>query len=73
MQQLFNLNSETMAINEQLSITLENWLAEQNIEYINLKPSLQNTTEEVYFHQDLHINANAHRIIGELLYENVLP
>ncbi|WP_044400345.1 SGNH/GDSL hydrolase family protein [Lacinutrix sp. Hel_I_90] len=73
MQQLFNLGSETMAINEQLSKTLENWLAKQNIEYINLKPALQKSSEKLYLDQDLHINANAHRIIGELLYEEISP
>jgi hypothetical protein len=72
-QQLHNLDDETMNINQELTKTLTHFLANENIEYIDLKPALQNATEKVYWDQDLHINPNAHRIIGELLFEEIKP
>lgn len=68
-QLVHNLDDETMNINQELTKELTYFLANENIEYIDLKPALQNTTEKVYWDEDLHINKNAHRIIGELLFE----
>jgi hypothetical protein len=71
-QLLHKLDDETMNTNQELTKTFTNFLIEQQIEYFDLKPILQNTTEKVYWDQDLHINPNAHRIIGEFLFENVV-
>lgn len=71
-QKLHNLDDETMAINQTLTKTFTEFLIAQNIEHHDLIPVLQNTTEKVYWDQDLHINDNAHRIIGEFLFDNVI-
>ncbi|QHI38118.1 hypothetical protein IMCC3317_35040 [Kordia antarctica] len=71
-QTLHNLDDATMNINQELSKKLADFLSKENIEFFDLKPALQNATEKVYWDQDLHINENAHRIIGELLYEKVI-
>ena len=66
-QELHYLDDETMNINQELTTQLITFLQAEQFEYIDLKPALQNTSEKVYWDQDLHINKNAHRIIGELL------
>jgi len=71
-QALHNLDDEILKINEILTKKFTDFLIAQNIEYFNLKPSLQNTSEKVYWDQDLHINPNGHRIIGEFLFEKVV-
>lgn len=70
-QLLHKLDDETMNMNQELTKTFTNFLTEQNIEYYDLKPALQNASEKVYWEQDLHINKNAHRIIGEFLFTEI--
>ena len=70
-QKLHQLDDKTMNINQELTTQLIDFLQTEQFEYIDLKPALQNATEKIYWDQDLHINKNAHRIIGELLYTKV--
>ncbi|MFT5251163.1 MAG: hypothetical protein ACI87N_000135 [Flavobacteriales bacterium] len=70
-QQLFDLSDEEIQTNEQMTNQFLNWLHTENISTINLKKPLQQATEKVYWDQDLHINPNAHRIIGDYLYNNI--
>ncbi|WAC03788.1 hypothetical protein N7U66_10415 [Lacinutrix neustonica] len=72
-QELHHLDDETINTNAHLSNALSNWLNEENIEYLNLQPALERATEKVFWDQDLHINTNAHSIIGKLLYKNISP
>ncbi|AXG69436.1 GDSL-like lipase/acylhydrolase [Kordia sp. SMS9] len=70
-QTLFNLDAKTMNTNRELTATLINFLQEQHIEYLDLTPSLLDSTEKLYWDEDLHINPKAHELIGEFLFKNI--
>ncbi|MHA7057579.1 SGNH/GDSL hydrolase family protein [Aquimarina sp. M1] len=71
-QSLFNFDEETININKKLTLSLRDWLDKEQIKYYDLKKPLKNANEKVYWDQDLHINVNGHRIIGDYLTNNVL-
>ncbi|MGH1385948.1 hypothetical protein [Kordia sp.] len=71
-QTLFDLDTEIMNTNIELTETLIDFLKEQQIEYHNLTPVLQNKTEKLYWDEDLHINPKAHEYIGEFLYDTIV-
>lgn len=71
-QQLFGISDHEMETNERLTDQFSDWLHTENIFTINLKKPLQQATEKVFWDEDLHINPNAHRIIGEVLFEKVI-
>jgi hypothetical protein len=70
-QELYNLDDKTININQQLTDTFINFLKTEHFQYYDLKPTLQNTTEKMYWDQDLHINPNAHRSIGDFLFKKI--
>ncbi|MFK7750509.1 MAG: hypothetical protein AB8B65_19110 [Kordia sp.] len=71
-QTLFDLDTETMNTNTELTETLIDFLKKQQIEYHNLTPTLQNRTEKLYWDEDLHINPKAHAYIGNFLYDTIV-
>ncbi len=70
-QTLFDLDTETMNTNKELTATLIKFLQEQHIETHDLTPALLNTSEKLYWDEDLHINPKAHELIGDFLYETI--
>jgi len=72
-QELHNLDNETMNINKQLTDTLIRFLTKEKIRYIDLKSTLQNTNKKMYWDADLHINSNAHHNIGDFLFKKIIP
>lgn len=72
MQTLFNLTEKTIKSNQELTQKLSRFLQEQHIEFYDLQPLLQNTTEKVYWDVDLHINPKAHEMIAEFLKNTIV-
>ena len=68
----FNLSDITINTNEVLTNSLEQWLISNSITTYNLKPILKKAKEKVFWDHDLHINNNAHRIIGEFLNRTLI-
>jgi hypothetical protein len=71
-QQLFDLNTDEIQITTHITSQFSDWLLTKNITTIDLRKPLQQATEKIFWDQDLHINPNAHRIIGEFLFESVV-
>lgn len=71
-QELFQFSNDDMAINEQLTSKLIDWLNSEKITNFYLKDTLQMSKQKVYWDEDLHINPNGHRVIGEFLNKNVI-
>lgn len=67
-QLLFNLNKMEIETTKDVTTQFISWLNKENIININLKKPIQQASGKMYWDQDLHINPNAHRIIGEYLY-----
>jgi len=70
LQSLFDLDSETIMVNEELTNKLTIWLNTEKIINLNLTDKLKNASEKVFWDVDLHINPYAHKIIGDYLLEN---
>lgn len=70
-QTLFDLDTETMDINKEMTAMLIDFLQKQQIEYHDLTPALLGSTEKLYWDEDLHINPTAHEMIGGYFFEEV--
>ncbi|WP_162200422.1 SGNH/GDSL hydrolase family protein [Kordia jejudonensis] len=70
-QTLFNLDTETMDTNKELTAMLIDFLQKQQIEYHDLTPALLDSTEKLYWDEDLHINPKAHELIGNFLFDKI--
>jgi hypothetical protein len=70
LQSLFDLDSETIMINEKLTNNLIQWLDSEKIININFKDLLKNASEKIFWDVDLHINPYAHKIIAHHLLDN---
>ena len=69
---MFDLNTDEIQITTHITSQFSDWLLTKNITTIDLRKPLQQATEKIFWDQDLHINPNAHRIIGEFLFESVV-
>jgi lysophospholipase L1-like esterase len=70
-QNLFELDEATMNTNLELTQVLTEFLQEQKVEYYNLRPALQHTSEKIFWDEDLHINPKGHELIADYIFENI--
>jgi lysophospholipase L1-like esterase len=70
-QTLFDLDDKTMNTNRELTETLMEFLQEQQVEYYDLLPAFENTTEKVFWDEDLHINPKGHEMVAEFIFEKI--
>lgn len=70
-QSTFNLTDKEIQTNEILTNEFISWLDTENITNYNLKAPLSNTTEKVFWDQDLHINERGHELVADFLFEHI--
>ncbi|WP_298419146.1 hypothetical protein [uncultured Kordia sp.] len=71
LQELFDLTDEDMLTNQQLTNEFASWLSSEGITHYNLLAPLKDAEGIVFWTEDLHINPEGHRIIGEYLFNQV--